>query len=268
MKFNFILNLMVIKMKISIKYIFGMLIALFSISASAMPTIASWSFNLPSTAIPSQNPPYPLVATLTLQQVGSNVLFTLDPNELSPGVDDPLTSFVNRIDFVYSGRALTVGDYASIKASSFNMSPDALIKTVKYETNPNNMDSGYKSNDEHIVIDFFPKFRNTNPNYRFGFNDTGSWTIAGVNLSDFTGTYATHNSHPSPNFGVISVAPYTLGGDKVCGPTGTENCNGTSSNWVTGPIAVAAVPEPETYAMLLAGLGLLGFSARRKSKHV
>ena len=26
---------------------------------------------------------------------------------------------------------------------------------------------------------------------------------------------------------------------------------------------VAAVPEPETYAMLLAGLGLLGFTARR-----
>jgi hypothetical protein len=26
----------------------------------------------------------------------------------------------------------------------------------------------------------------------------------------------------------------------------------------------AAVPEPETYAMLLAGLGLLGFTARRR----
>lgn len=30
-----------------------------------------------------------------------------------------------------------------------------------------------------------------------------------------------------------------------------------------GP-AIAAVPEPETYAMLLAGLGLLGFTARRR----
>jgi hypothetical protein len=28
-----------------------------------------------------------------------------------------------------------------------------------------------------------------------------------------------------------------------------------------------AVPEPETYAMLMAGLGLLGFMARRKNKH-
>lgn len=31
---------------------------------------------------------------------------------------------------------------------------------------------------------------------------------------------------------------------------------------------VTAVPEPETYAMLLAGLSLLGFSARRRNKNV
>jgi hypothetical protein len=31
-------------------------------------------------------------------------------------------------------------------------------------------------------------------------------------------------------------------------------------------VSVAAVPEPKTYAMLLAGLGLLGFAARRKKQ--
>ena len=30
--------------------------------------------------------------------------------------------------------------------------------------------------------------------------------------------------------------------------------------------AVAAVPEPETYAMLFAGLGLLGFASRRRKQ--
>ena len=31
------------------------------------------------------------------------------------------------------------------------------------------------------------------------------------------------------------------------------------------PGFASAVPEPETYAMLLAGLGLIGFAARRKN---
>ena len=31
---------------------------------------------------------------------------------------------------------------------------------------------------------------------------------------------------------------------------------------------VSAVPEPETYAMLLAGLGPLGFSARRRKQNL
>ena len=33
-----------------------------------------------------------------------------------------------------------------------------------------------------------------------------------------------------------------------------------------GRSAALAVPEPETYAMLLAGLGLMGFTARRRKQ--
>jgi hypothetical protein len=46
--------------------------------------------------------------------------------------------------------------------------------------------------------------------------------------------------------------------------------NGTEEGWglrnvvVTADLPVAGIPEPETYAMMLAGLGLLGFAARRR----
>jgi hypothetical protein len=44
----------------------------------------------------------------------------------------------------------------------------------------------------------------------------------------------------------------------------TDGIFGSSHVQITNFQAVAAVPEPETYAMLLAGLGLLGFAARRR----
>ena len=41
--------------------------------------------------------------------------------------------------------------------------------------------------------------------------------------------------------------------------------NGTNNDYLVWGVNVAApIPEPETYAMLLAGLGLLGFAARRR----
>ena len=63
-------------------------------------------------------------------------------------------------------------------------------------------------------------------------------------------------------------------GDAGAGTTG--EVDGTAGFKATLPVAsgeifqvgVAPVPEPETYAMLLAGLGLLGFVARRRSKKV
>ena len=41
---------------------------------------------------------------------------------------------------------------------------------------------------------------------------------------------------------------------------------GFAINYSELDVRVAAIPEPETYAMLLAGLGLLGFAARRRKQ--
>jgi hypothetical protein len=43
------------------------------------------------------------------------------------------------------------------------------------------------------------------------------------------------------------------------------SATGTGVPSYTGTISVSAVPEPETYGMLMAGLGMLGFMARRKA---
>jgi len=59
-----------------------------------------------------------------------------------------------------------------------------------------------------------------------------------------------------------STALSFLNGDPI-----SDNDNGLDNIVVTdlGP-AVGAIPEPETYAMLLAGLGLLGFMRRRRKQ--
>jgi len=46
--------------------------------------------------------------------------------------------------------------------------------------------------------------------------------------------------------------------------TWTNTSNPADSITFARPFTVAAVPEPETYAMMLAGLGLMGFVARRR----
>lgn len=42
--------------------------------------------------------------------------------------------------------------------------------------------------------------------------------------------------------------------------------NGSKGGSYAADVQVLAVPEPETYAMLAAGLGLIGFASRRKAK--
>ncbi|MET3130675.1 hypothetical protein AAKU55_000933 [Oxalobacteraceae bacterium GrIS 1.11] len=54
----------------------------------------------------------------------------------------------------------------------------------------------------------------------------------------------------------LAAGTYTL---EIDGYVASANGGSYSGN-----IAIAAVPEPETYGMLLAGLGLLGFIARRR----
>lgn len=102
--------------------------------------------------------------------------------------------------------------------------------------------------------------------HTFTFTATGSntavWTGSGsfVNLSAATeGAGAVWSlSDPFGGAAVKSIAFTALKG--ACGSAGGA-CNNQSDYTL---ISVSAVPEPESYAMMLAGLGLMGFVASRR----
>lgn len=72
------------------------------------------------------------------------------------------------------------------------------------------------------------------------------WASNGTQGSEFTGLYF---SETDPNVAYVNIQHPTSGNDRLIQITAT-----------------APVPEPETYAMLLAGLGLMGATARRRNR--
>jgi PEP-CTERM motif len=81
-----------------------------------------------------------------------------------------------------------------------------------------------------------------------GLNGTGSLLGSFNLLANNAGTYDTW-----------SQATFNFAGT-------AQSFDFSASSNIAGFDNIAAVPEPETYAMLLAGLGLMAFAARRKNK--
>ena len=64
--------------------------------------------------------------------------------------------------------------------------------------------------------------------------------------------------------GTLSYFDIYTYNDTAIGAVRTEHASYVSSQWTQNDAISAPVPEPETYAMLLAGLGLMGAVARRR----
>jgi hypothetical protein len=166
---------------------------------------------------------------LTLTQTLDGVQFVLDPNQASLGFGS--NSFVERLDFVYTGSALG--------ASAFRN--DAGVSGTFQFQNNKNMDASYKADVFHVVVNF-----PSSGAARFDPTETSTWTALGTTLANFA-TFATANNKPSPIFSVISVTGYSL-----------PNEHPTPSNWV------ALIPEPGTALLLSLGLGGMGIQGRRR----
>jgi hypothetical protein len=204
-----------------------------------------WSFDLPATATASQSPPYPVVATLTLTQTADGVQFVLDPNEESPGfLANAADGFIERIDYVYTGPKLKLDTFRN---------DDGAIDGFHFERNPNRMDSGYRADEFFISVDF-PSRRDPE---RFTPDQTRVWTVLGATLSQFTDTFATANSKPTPISGILSVTGYSLRGKRL------SHKRPTPSNWVH---TVESVPQPGASPLLSIGVLALGAKILRRAR--
>jgi hypothetical protein len=213
---------------------------LFAVAGPALAATASWNFTLPATLAGSQTSTYAPVATLTLTDIADGVQFMLDPHESHSGFTlGSSPSAIRGIEFVYDGPALT--------SASFRHDAGAAIKAFDYESG-GNMFAGYTAANRHISVEFFSQ-----PSNDFEVTHTSTWTVKGTTLADFIGSFATADNKPTPVFSVLSLARFSLDGSGAWSQA-------DSSKWV------APIPEPETYAMLLAGLGMLGFVGKRRSR--
>ena len=89
-------------------------------------------------------------------------------------------------------------------------------------------------------------------------NADGSWTIYGTTSTVSNET--THDLGADPN----ELVSITIGANSTALNTRFTVLETAAVGQRLGGVAIAPVPEPETYALMLAGLGLLGFMAKRK----
>ena len=77
------------------------------------------------------------------------------------------------------------------------------------------------------------------------------------------GSYSFFDLSTTHNFGHLARGDYAI--EVTASSVGTKTAYGTIQADVEELIIPTSVPEPETYALLLAGLGVMGFVARRRS---
>lgn len=234
--------------------------------ACAQTTVTAWNFN----NLPVANNTSPATST------GTGSASTLGMVNAYAGGSAANTSDTSNIflgaDATNDWRLQGSGNGWNSAAAQYTQGAQFMASTVGY----NNVAFTYDWNTTTKGIrDLQAQFT----------TDGVTWTnIGSLQVSNTTQAYMTgltlnfagiSSVNNDANFGVRLVSAYdptykTANTYTQAGTPASAMSN-TAGNWrfdnvaVTG-IAIAAVPEPESYAMMLAGLGLMAWVARRRSK--
>ena len=152
----------------------------------------------------------------------------------------------------------------NVQADVLTLGPDTNLSPVAEQYQFTNPEVATGSFTDYILLSVTPyrdltaSLSSTSDN-AFTFETFGLYTgdINGVNTLVQTGTVG--NLFANLSFG--GLEQNGLGGNYFLKVTGTLGGIGSYNGNVT---LATAVPEPETYGMMLAGLGLMGFVARRR----
>jgi hypothetical protein len=175
----------------------------------------------------------PTYGKVSLTQVGTGVLFNV---ALEPQFNFLTTG--NHFVFSFSGTGVALGDIGTIT--------DAGTQTFSVST-PDAVNPPFGSFQFGIAC----ATNCSNGNSKGGYNDPLTFTVANATIADFL---------------VLSTSAGSLGPAYFAADVVWEQ--DTQAFGATGAIGVThvttPVPEPETYALFLAGLGAMGFMARRR----
>jgi len=194
------------------------------LAAAAFPAAAQYSFDATEVAAFGS----PSYGSVTLTQSGANVDFKVDlrgdMNFLTTGGHDV---------FAFNGTGVTLADITNIHDAS----TQTFVPIVP------GIDPPFGSFNFGIVCDTGCSTGGS----AGGYPDPLTFTVLNANVSDFL----------VKSTGAGTLGPAYFAADVIL--TSGDNKGATGAIGVT-----TAVPEPETYALLLAGLGMMGFMAKRR----
>lgn len=217
--------------------------------------ITQWNFNsVPADASTSTGSLIASVGVGSLSTLGS-VTQTFASGASNGGSTDPVTLDDTGLStLTYAAQ----GTNNKLSGVQFNVSTVGFENiAVSYDLRHSNTSSRYEQFQYSIDGTNFVDFALFDGNAGDTWFNNRSVDLSSIAVADNNANFA---------FRIVSAfAP----GTSAYAASNTGSSYATSGTWrfdmvtVSGD-TIAAVPEPETYAMMIAGLGLMGFTARRR----